>query len=173
MKGKMMLNLNDDCRVTDTHVYFLSGPFSQWYNRQMIIPFNGRDQIFYHCEQYMMASKALLFDDQETLDLILKEKSPAECKKLGRKVKKFDISKWQANARNIVTEGNRYKFRNHEDLKEYILSTGNRKLVEAAHYDPVWGVGLSQDDDNILFESNWKGTNWLGQCLMTVREELI
>ena len=39
-------------------------------------------------------------------------------------------------------------------------------LVEAAPCDKIWGIGLEKEDEKILDERNWKGTNLLGKCLM-------
>ena len=62
--------------------------FSQWYDAYFEV-----DGVQYHTtEQYMMASKARLFGDEETLREILYAYSPAEHKKLGRKVKGFDAA---------------------------------------------------------------------------------
>lgn len=60
-------------RVTDTAVYFLNGPFSQWFPSLFVgsLDDGGRPKEFNCTEQYMMASKALLMDDATTLDAIM------------------------------------------------------------------------------------------------------
>lgn len=58
---------------------------SQWYDCYFEI-----DGIVYHTtEQYMMATKAKLFNDDEIFDEIMKAYSPAEYKKLGRKIRGY------------------------------------------------------------------------------------
>lgn len=42
-----------------------------------------------------------------------------------------------------------------------------------ASYDRVWGVGLSEDDNNILNPGNWQGSNWLGQVLTVLKDDLL
>ena len=161
-------------RVTDTHVYFLNGPFSQWHPstfQARLLP-DFETMLFSHAEQYMMARKSVLFDDFDTLQLIMRADTPREQKELGRQVKNFDPVKWDANARDIVYEGNLAKFSQNQDLKEYLLSSGDRYLVEGAWYDKVWGVALAWDDDKILDPANWAGTNWLGEALMLVRAKI-
>lgn len=172
-------------RATDTHVYFLGGFFSQWART----PFTGAlPQLrqtpsgpviqpagslrFNCCEQFMMASKALIFNDQDTLLEIMEAEHPAEQKKLGRKVKNFEQVIWEIVARDIVTIGNYYKFTQHLASYDALIDAGNRIIVEGADYDPVWGVKISWDDPAIEDEANWKGTNWLGQCIMRVREDI-
>lgn len=164
---------------SETHVYFLNGPFSQWYTSN----FKGRIGEHwwdFHCaEQYMMAHKAHLFGDYSTFDAIMAieqkkdwREAPKACKNLGRQVLNFDIDVWNAHAIDIVFQGNIYKFSDNDVLAKRLTDTGDKILVEGAHYDPIWGVGLAWNDPAILDENNWKGTNWLGETLMKVRESI-
>ena len=73
-------------KITDKHVFFWNGIYSQWHLAKMNI-----DGItFNSCEQYMMFKKALLFEDIEIANLILKETNPREQKNWGRKIQNFD-----------------------------------------------------------------------------------
>lgn len=162
--------------TSPTHVYFVGGPFSQWFRS----PFKGKLPIsedapildFNCAEQFMMACKAALFADWETLDLIMQTTDPSEQKALGRKVKNFDDAHWREGARECVKLGSYFKFYQNAKLREFLFATGDKILVEGAHYDPVWGVKLAWDDPRILDEANWQGTNWLGECLMHTRTKL-
>lgn len=60
-------------RVTDTAVYFVGGPFSQWFPSFFIgkLTADGPDYEFNCCEQYMMASKAALMGDAAAVTRIL------------------------------------------------------------------------------------------------------
>jgi ribA/ribD-fused uncharacterized protein len=87
-------------------------------------------------------------------------------------VRNFDVSIWNSKAKNIVYKGNYAKFNQNEHLKKILLSTGNKILVEASPYDAIWGVGMSEDNPDIYDSKKWKGTNWLGEVLMQVREDL-
>ena len=161
---------------TASHVYFVSGPFSQWWPCKFSAQVPGaeaRGFLRFNCaEQFMMAGKAALFGDDTAFDAIMASKVPAEQKRLGRKVAGFDGARWDAAARDIVVAGNMAKFGQESDLAAVLLATSGKTLVEGAHYDPVWGVALAWNDPAILDQANWQGTNWLGQCLMTVRERL-
>ena len=66
----------------------------------------------------------------------------------------------------------RAKFSQNEDLKQILLETGDRILVEGSPYDKIWGVKIDWQDDKILDEKNYKGLNLLGKALMQVRREL-
>jgi len=89
------------------------------------------------------------------------------------------------------------KFAQNEELKQILISTGTKIIVEAAR-DEVWGIGCveysssSNDDDNVngneiiivlgaknkdtggwdTEPKDWAGENLLGRCLMDVRKIL-
>ncbi len=141
---------------------------SQWYDCKFTE--NG---ITYHtAEQYMMSQKAKLFRDEEIFESIMQADNPGEYKKLGRKIRNFDSEIWNKNKFSIVVNGNMLKFSQNEKLKDFLLSTGGRVLVEASPYDCIWGIGKSMSDKNIENPLTWKGENLLGFALMEVRERL-
>ena len=142
---------------------------SQWW----ISDFTVDGTTYSSAEHWMMAKKAKLFDDEQTLEKILLCKSPAEAKKLGRQVKDFDPLVWDDYKFEIVKTGNVYKFQKNETLKDYLLKTKNRVLVEASPYDKIWGIGKSQHDPGVENPHNWDGENLLGFALMEVRDELL
>jgi ribA/ribD-fused uncharacterized protein len=72
----------------------------------------------------------------------------------------------------VIREGNYQKFRQHPDLKAFLLGTGDKVLVEASPFDPVWGIGLDERDRASGDPKEWPGLNLLGFILMQVREEL-
>jgi len=143
--------------------------FSNWYPSK----FKDSEGIEYaHVEQYMMHEKALLMGDTETALQIMETDNPARCKRLGRKVRNFDQERWLKCACNIVTNGLYLKFSQNEELKEILLRTDDKILVEASLYDTLWGIGMIESDPNVLNSTQWKGKNWLGKCLMDVRKRL-
>lgn len=173
------MKLGDFERVTDTHVYFVRGPFSQWHYsdfhaNNFIVGINrwcGRLYKYNCCEQYMMQNKALLMQDGESARKIMNETSATMIKQYGREIKNFDQELWDSVKFQLVVEGNYWKFCQSKEMQDYLSSTGDRILVEAAHYDSIWGVGLRETDDAILDEANWKGQNLLGKALMIVRDK--
>lgn len=171
-----MLNLSGYAhRETATHIYFLGGPFSQWWPAAFVerLAPNGNRLLFNCAEQYMMARKAFLFEDFETLGKILLAPNPKEQKQLGREVRNFDPTAWDAVARDVVARGNFAKFTQDAELLRFIQAKSGKILVEGAYYDTIWGVGLSWDDPAIEDETNWKGKNWLGLCLMKIQDQLL
>jgi len=142
--------------------------FSQWFPRA----FEHEGNTYETAEHWMMAGKAKLFEDQEMLERILNCKTAPEAKKLGRKVRNFDPVVWNEHKRAIVLEGNILKFGQHNDFKEYLISTGDQVLVEASPYDAIWGIGMSANSKGVENPKNWKGENLLGYVLMDTRTEL-
>ncbi|WP_432664407.1 NADAR family protein [Wukongibacter baidiensis] len=142
---------------------------SQWWKSKFTI-----DTSHYCCmEQYMMAEKARIFNDQDMLDAILKSNSPKQIKEFGRKVRHFDEEIWRRKRSAIILNGNFAKFLQDNELKQYLIQTKGKVLVEASPFDKIWGIGLSVDDENIKNPLLWKGQNLLGFALMEVRDELI
>jgi len=155
--------------------FFWNGPFSQWYYSYFTI-----DTIEYNCaEQYMMAEKARLFKDEETLRMIMESDSPKVQKKLGRQVQNFDFDTWtedEENGRprcwNIVHRGNVAKFTQNAHLLHRLENTEGTTLVEASPYDKIWGIGLRESDPAAQRRIDWLGKNWLGEVLTDVRRIL-
>ncbi len=158
-------------RITDTHIYFWSGIFSQWYSSKFQIKEEGI--LYENAEQYMMFKKALLFDDIETASEILKTKDPRVIKDLGREVKNFNEARWDAAKVGIVREGNYLKFSQNKLFKKILIKYKDHILVEASPYDKIWGIGLSPEDERVLDQNNWRGQNLLGICIMEARAKIL
>ena len=146
----------------------VNGIFSQWYVANMTI--DGRK--FFCCEQYMMWSKAILFNDSIVAEKIMQAKTPMEIKKLGREVSNFKQDIWDKNKLEIVIKANYHKFTQNSNLLNQLLATGDKVLVEASPWDKIWGVGLDVNDPDVYNTDKWKGQNLLGRALMTVRDQL-
>jgi len=116
--------------------------------------------------------KARLFGDEETAGQILAAAHPGKAKALGRQVYRFDEQRWAAERFDLVVTGNLAKFGQHQDLREFLLGTGKRVLVEASPLDRVWGTGLAADDQHATSPAHWPGLNLLGFALMEVRHQL-
>lgn len=155
-------------------MYFVGGYLSNWHATEIDFCLTPISQPFkFGCtEQIYMAYKALVFNDFATLEAILQAGSPDVQKRLGRQVRNFDQTIWTNCAQDVMYEACLAKFTQHDRLREKLIMTNNRTIVEAAWYDNIWGVGLRETDPLILDEANWRGTNWLGITLMNVREQL-
>lgn len=128
--------------------------------------------LVYCCsEQYFMYQKCLLFnpDNKKLLQQILKSTNQHEIKQCGRKVKNYNDEIWNDKRYKIMKKGLLLKFTD-KDLKQKLLSTGDKKLYEASKYDKIWGIGYSPEDA-IDTDEKYFGQNLLGKCLMDVRKK--
>lgn len=42
-------------------------------------------------------------------------------------------------------------------MRDFLLDTGDKILVEASPYDTIWGIGMKEDNPDCLIPRNWKG----------------
>ncbi|MEU5520192.1 NADAR family protein [Streptomyces sp. NPDC047860] len=145
-----------------------AGCLSQWWPS----PFTVDGVEYATAEHWMMAAKARLFEDSEGERRVLAAEHPAQAKKAGRLVRGFDEAVWLRERFGIVVEGGVHKFAAHDDLREFLLNTGDRVLVEASPMDRVWGIGLTADDERAEAPGRWRGSNLLGFALMETRRRL-
>ncbi|QPP09601.1 NADAR family protein [Streptomyces bathyalis] len=145
------------------------GCLSQWWPA----PFEVEGVEYATAEHWMMARKARLFGDEEAEQRAVAARHPRQAKAAGRSVQGFDPSVWERERFGIVVEGSLRKFGQHGELREYLLGTNSRVLVEASPLDRVWGVGLAADDARVRDPSQWRGENLLGFALMEARTRLL
>lgn len=160
-------------KVTDTHIYFYSTKeiYSNFYLTEFVDPatkikFNSSEQAF-------MWYKAKQFDDIESMKLLETETDPAKAKLIGRSVKNYNDNVWVMERFQKMMYVCYLKFDQNEYLKNAIIDTHDKILVEASKSDCVWGVGLYQTDPLILDCKYWRGSNLLGNALMLVRKQLV
>lgn len=155
--------------VTDKYVLFWGSIFSNFANT----PYVSYDGINFFCtEQEFMYRKAMLFEDEETANRILKSKDPKEIKKLGRLVKNYDDVVWDAVRYEAMYSACRSKFTKNKEAKKALLSHPGKTFVEASPFDTIWGIGLSEVDCSATDPAQWRGKNLLGQILTRLRDEL-
>lgn len=158
---------------TDDYVFFWAGPFSNWEPCKFYWSVGGVASMFNCSEQAMMAAKANLFGDKESLRKIMNSDDPKVQKALGRAVSGYVESEWVAVRDDISDSFLLRKFYQNETLRNILLDTGDKIIVEASPYDKVWGIGMGVNNyPDILDQSKWKGENLLGKSLMRVRKYL-
>jgi len=150
------------------------GPFvfSQWYLSDFVVA----GVTYPTAEHCMMFNKAALMGDEATKRAILMDakegKSPSVAKQYGRLVKNWDQAAWDVHKFGIVVDTSVAKFGQNAALRGYLLSTGDRALVEASPYDKVWGIGMKRDNPRARDPRKWDGENLLGFALMEARDRL-
>ncbi|CAK7229204.1 hypothetical protein SCUCBS95973_007142 [Sporothrix curviconia] len=133
----------------------------------------GWQPIYFHCaEQFMMYCKAGCFDDTETQKHILATDDAKEHKRLGKATRGFDAAVWDKIKSDVVVLGNVAKFGQNKELRQQLLSTGERMLVEAASEDRVWGIGFTAQEARMHKDQSRWGENRLGKALMEARRQL-
>ncbi len=158
-------------RTTEKYTFFLATKecFSNWYK----VNFNYKGINFTSSEQAMMYFKATTFNDMETAQKILETNDPAKHKELGRSVKNFNPEVWDSVATEVVYGACYAKFTQNPDILGELIATEGTELVEAAHYDKIWGIGMRETDEGVEDAKNWKGENRLGKILTSIREKVI
>ena len=156
------------------YVFFFGGTkglpnsyLSNWYPSEFEV-----NDVKYNCvEQFMMACKANVFDDQENLQKVMIATNPGAQKRLGKQVLGFSDEVWDVHKERVVFQGCMAKFEQNPDLLEKLINTSGKTLVEASPYDRIWGIGMGENDPNRFDENKW-GQNLLGKALMKVRENI-
>lgn len=104
---------------------------------------------------------------------ILRSESPYIQRRIARRqLPNFEADKWAHMSDIVYTAAIICRAKNDSSLLKIIVGSGNRKFVEAAPSDGVWGVRLNQDSDLILDENRWRGRNRSGWCFGRAREYL-
>lgn len=142
---------------------------SQWWMCRFTV-----DCITYNCaEQFMMAEKARMFDDNEMLEKIMESRDPKAMKSFGRAVRGFDKEAWDRMCYALVRKGNMAKFSQNPELWDFLKSTRKRILVEASPRDRIWGIGMGKNNPDAECPLKWRGRNLLGFALTEARDQLL
>lgn len=143
--------------------------FSHWYKCNFVI--DGRK---YCCvEQYIMYRKAILFNDLEIANKILRSSDPQRHRYLGKQVAGFIKSVWQNECKRYAYEANHAKFTQDDKLMKALVKTKRKSLAEASPYDRNWGIALSISNPKNQDRRNWRGKNWCGEVLELVRKNIL
>lgn len=147
------------------------GCFSNFYPSNFTV--DGKN---YTCsEQYFMKKKQELFDptNEQLANKIMETTNPASIKKFGRQVKNYNDTIWNTNRYQIMVDALKAKFNQNPNLKQILMSTGNKQLAETTSRDKIWAIGLDMNDPKRFDETQWKGQNLLGKALMEARASFI
>lgn len=164
-------------KITDKYVFFYKDWLSNYQHTDFMYPskeipiFN-----FTSTEQGFMYFKALYFGDYKLADEIYNIlDNPGMCKRLGRQVSGYDEAAWSSVRYEIFEDLIYQKYLQDKTLQLKLLDPkfDGKEFVEASPIDRIWGIGMSEDDPNIVDPSKWKGTNYLGKIITNIRQKLI
>jgi ribA/ribD-fused uncharacterized protein len=165
--------------------------FSQWYcepdgyfastgktiydlSASFVMPVGER---YSSAEKWMMLGKARMFKDAAVEQAILAEDDPAKIKALGRKISNYDDAAWMNVSHQHVVNGNYLKFTQNQRLRDILLATVGRYMVEAtSENDKIWGIGFrantNEERTNALLHRGQWHQNRLGEALNEVRAKI-
>ena len=123
-----------------------------------LFPIKLKGKIWKTTEHYFQAQK---FEDKGYREKIRKASTPMIAAQLGRSRKIRILKNWDSKKDNIMYEALMAKFTQHNELKEILIGTNNKILIEHTENDNYWGDG-----------GNGTGKNRLGKLLMKIRAEL-
>ena len=124
---------------------------------------------FHSLEQWIQYQKCLLSGNSYTANLILQCNDPLEAKRLGYRVKVFDIDRWKEVGYNVCYTRIKEKFIQNLLLMN-MLKTTSPKLLAVASNDRLWSTGIPLRDHNALKTSKWYGNGCLSDMLLKIQE---
>ena len=113
-----------------------------------------------------MLCKAAVMEDRPGFQAIQGAAEPADAKALGRNISGFEQEKWDYVVHEVAFQCFlNQNFDKTPGLRDLLLSTQGKVLVEAAKNDRIWGVGLDANDPGIWDPSKWEGTEYPRECI--------
>jgi len=144
--------------IDQINFYESNKPYGEFSNFARF-PVEVDGQVWPTSEHYYQAQKFMTPELQERIRQV---GGPGMSKRMGGDRSLGTIrSDWDQVKDDIMRKVVRAKFKQHEELRTLLLSTGDAVIAEHTKNDKYWGDG-----------GNGKGKNMLGVILMEVREEL-
>lgn len=142
--------------------------YSNFYNNKV----KFYNMLFYNNETLFMYLKAKFFKDYGAMDNLLHTFSPLEAKRIGRRIQGYNDNAWNKVRYDVMLIAVFYKLQSNPHIKEHYdnLIKEGYSFVEASSYDKIWGIGLTENNTNILDKSKWRGKNLLGEVYNNVHK---
>jgi len=135
-------------KETEDSIYFFTVSFEPLNNWSAhLVHIYNKD--FYTSEQAFQWKKFSEVEP-EIADKILSAKSPYAVYKISSANKNKQPSEWHNIKLIIMEEILRAKMEQHEDVREALFRTKNRKIIENSPVDSFWGIGPNKDGQNML-----------------------
>ena len=164
------LCLSDSCQQSNVEKTVFQGIHSVFSNLHPC-SFRLNNITYNSVEQYFQSEKAKYFNDDRTQAKVMAEKNPYKVKKLGSRVKGFNIERWKTERSKTMLHGLKAKFSQNPTLLQILKNTGTAKIAEATT-DNTWGIGLRLFDKNVMNEAYWKQEGLMCELYTRVRSEL-
>ena len=153
---------------TDTQIRFYGyrSPFSNFYRSSFKL--NGAT---YTCvEQALQAARAFRNRDRVAWTRIMSTTNPVRMKRLGKPYAPRN-EREEDMERRFLSDAVYQKFAQNEVIRQKLLNTTDKKMMECNPYDQRYSTGLKMDDPK-LDELDYTGGNIMGNILELVRQKL-
>lgn len=152
---------------------FSKDNLNKYLNKSVYISFDVDHNKYFSIEQYVLAEKARLFNDFDTMEKIVECTDLNNIRMLDKQIKGYKEKEWEKYKYNFLLQGNFYKYSQDSKLRKLLLDTKNKIIVYISSDDDMCDIGITvnkiEDISNPLL---WKGQNLLGYALMEVRDEI-
>ncbi len=108
-------------------------------------------------EMFYQKKKSEFGDDKEAGTRIMKATKALDCYKIGLEInKKIDIQAWHSGpAIQALKEGLKAKFEQNTNIRNFLLNTKGKSLVEASMKDLFWGCGIALRGHVKMLDIHW------------------
>ena len=101
---------------------------------------------------------------------IMRAQTGYDVKQLTKKI--YKSPSWKEKKVSVMTDIVREKVRQVQEVKDTLLHSGDRIIVEAVPGDYFWSCGLDKESAAATDPDHYPGNNVLGQIFMKIRSEL-
>ena len=100
----------------------------------------------------------------------MEAQTAGEQKRLSHHIRRsVNVVDWGEVAPHVLFKANVAKYKQNPELKEVLLQTHGKILVECSPTDRNWGIGLSLTDSRRHDHTQWRGENKFGYLLTKMR----
>ena len=162
--------ISNSQRETPSQISFFRkySKLSNHYDSKFVL----KDQVYNCNEQYFLSQKCKIHGHFSAARAIMESNDPGKMVQIAKICGKARCEPWNEQQYDIMKDGASAKFHQNRELKEYLISTGMKILVEGSRWDTTWGVGIDFNDPAIDDMAAWKGDNLLGKVLSEIRHDL-
>ena len=165
-----LLPISQSYRETDKQIAFFRKycPLSN----HSPAPFQINENKYNCTEQMFLSEKCYSYGHKKAGDTIRRMTDPGMMVQEAKVCQGYN-EKWEEDMYNIMLTANLAKYTQNDNHRDFLMSTGTKRLVEGSPYDTVWGVGMAFSDPRVDDKNNWRGDNLLGDVLMQTRRLLL
>ena len=143
--------------------------FSPTYPASFMV--NGRE--FHSIQQYYLYYRALVQNQRDLANFILKEWDLAQGKKVEMILKNSHEEFWFENSYKVIYNGINCRFLQNPSCMEQLIATQEGVFIYNNSVDLYLGTGFSETDSIHDIRNNWKGNNYYGYFLAAVRDDYL